>query len=564
MNQVNRNFEISLIGHPKNAGAQTNTNLSLYSDGTTRSGFIGVPGIPISALNTISPAPVYGPGVFGVFDESGNTVDITDPECCDLYIYGASPYSKDKIAPLYGGWQMPIKSKKINPRLIRKFTRIDRCSPFPFVGHLGTTPATSGVINTALDIEILSVTCSGTLTIPNCPTTTNVNVGTSTIVSSANPTASLLGSFDICLNPNTNQYQISAVSVSTNNVSDGDIFEVIIGNSPNTCTIRFKVANVAEANNQCCYEFRCDTTYHFGFEIMATPVLQAYQRRIFKHLSVYTGCCDPSNPNAVYVNPGYVYYQLAQAIIKDPELSKFVYPIIWASNIPFYPPAGLYEGVTPPAGASTYNDFVNGGLADQSLAVNPYCPFARFGITLVGAYVETRFKDCTFHINDGFNYDPIKVNWAGLVDDVGNKCASNLCWYVECYGHKGEGSGEAVVRKIYESEFNRGFEWNIQDDLRIREVMLGDEILSYASRTNRYYQYQLWFSENNFYNNPEVVNNNPLWQVNIYTLLPIPAFENYFNLLFTRCGSPCSRLEVVPCATCEIDSFTLPTGVTLS
>jgi hypothetical protein len=538
------------LGTPVN-NVTGNTNLN--------GGFVVTPGLDVGILNQVTgtPSTNFGPGTFAFINPETNlTVGSTPPSnCCPLILAGASLYSKDMLNKFEGGYLRPIFSKKINPRNIKAIYRIDPCPPQPGVYHIGTTPLTQSTTVPAItDVEVTNITCTGTgvTWVGGGNTSTSVSV-----VSSANG-ITLGGSVTVIASPLTNPtsftVNLSALTI-TGTPAVGDIFTATFGSGANTCTLTFQVTNVdIEAGNQCCYDFVCDTAYHFKFDLHGTPAYQAFNGWITREFAITTPCCDPSSPADIHVDGGWVYWQLALQVLSDPQLSNYILPILWYGGNYYYPDNTVAPGYTLPSGVTrTYN---KNGLYNGSTLV-PFVPLGTTvcpvdsGMVIQTAYVETRFKDCTFQPQDGFTYDVVRLEFS-LVNWSSTHCKSDICFYKECTGHTGEGSGESVVRDFIHSEYHRSFFGPGVCDLRMREVLQGDQLYSAISRTTRYTRYKIIYWEETT-GNWNAKTPNTQWEINIYTIGPNTALETFLTNWTSGCG--CNPLQVLRCNQCDLSNL---------
>ena len=147
---------------------------------------------------------------------------------------------------------------------------------------------------------------------------------------------------------------------------------------------------------------------------------------------------------------------------------------------------------------------------------------------LAGAYVDTRFGDCSFEPTDYFEKEPIQV-FASEVDESGDPCIfQSLCvkrgsgvtgdpataGLGPVLGIQGEGFGETAVRDLILSERYRQNNWN--DDPRIREITLGDAPLQVISRTGTYGRFYVQHSVPRF-NNPSGTFDNDQYVLELLT-----------------------------------------------
>lgn len=527
-------YLLSALGTPVN---NTSGNSSLSG------GFLTAANQQLGILNQVTgtPASNFGPGTFGFFNpKTWLSVGSSNPptDCCPLVFAAASFYSKDKLNDFQGRYQRLIMSKEIYPSLVKGFYRIDSCAPQPGIYHIGQTPATSSSLppGAILDLEVKEVNCSSG-SIP----TTATNVGSLSIVSSANSTASL-GSFAVTIqNLGGGQYGL-AVTPGGSNFTVGDLISGTVG----SCTITFEVTSV-DVSSDCCFDFLCDSSYPFLFQLYGTPAYQAFYRPIIRELMVQTPCCDPGSNPPLYVDPLWVYWQLALQIAQDPQLNKFIYPIVVLNNgTYFYPDQELYPELTIPSGANTFSDIPAALLSNSATS---FCGTRRAGIILQTAYVETRFGNCTFVARDGYTYDPVRLRFSLRHYEKDTKCSNGICFFIECQGHQGEGSGESVLRDLMHSEWHRTYNAPGLTDLRMREIEFGNDLINAVNRNGRYTKYILIFDVRRQGNWAQA---EPFeeWRLNLYTASPNTAFETFVNAWLTPCG--CNPMQVINCNRCDI------------
>ncbi len=305
--------------------------------------------------------------------------------------------------------------------------------------------------------------------------------------------------------------------------------------------------------NRCCKEFLCDETYFFRVDVKGTPALSAYQHQIYRHFAVYTGCCTSTPPTPI--NSTDVFINLGIQISKDPQLKDFVFPIVYdeATGNPYYPDGTTVDPLTggPVVPAQWFSAWTMG---------TPHTPNKCAGIRLVGAYVDTRFKTCTFYPTDGTaSYiEPILIR-ASEVDFNNQPCGfGGTCEVVECEGRMGNGFGETILREWLDSEATRQHYAFNYDDLRLREVFHGDDLINAINRFQRYRRYLL------IVENPQHVftaaggtTEKYAYHIIVDPAVTLTAFENYIVALENLCKD-CSTFEVVDCpAPCNVPtSFT--------
>ena len=282
-----------------------------------------------------------------------------------------------------------------------------------------------------------------------------------------------------------------------------------------------------------CPDFLCGETYYLRIDIKGSPALRFLNHNAYQVLSYYTGCCSSTTPNQI--DPAFVFINWSKQLAgtqtspfdnANPILSPFVFPVVQIKN----PSTSVWSYWSKAGGNVTIN-----GVVITTSAWDTYVTPAGVtaadvcaGMILVGAYVDTRFGDCSFQPTDHFEKEPIQV-YASEIDESGDPCIFQaLCvkrgsgaaddvanpGVGPVLGIQGEGFGETIVRDLILSERYRQNNWN--DDPRIREITLGDAPLQAISRTASYWRYVIQHSVPRF-NNPTGTFDNDQYTLHIIT-----------------------------------------------
>ena len=136
-------------------------------------------------------------------------------------------------------------------------------------------------------------------------------------------------------------------------------------------------------------------------------------------------------------------------------------------------------------------------------------------VNFVGAYVGTKFGDCSFDTRDHFNAEPVEII-ASILDETGDPC--NDCGTAaRTPGQMQATQGEEVVRDLILSERYRQSPYNQgnADSARIREIEMSDELLAAVDRTATYRAFYIQHVVPRF-NNPSGVFDNDQYVYQIY------------------------------------------------
>jgi len=309
---------------------------------------------------------------------------------------------------------------------------------------------------------------------------------------------------------------------------------------PRQATVHLGVTPATtDANTPGCEkEFLCGETYYLRIDIKGSPALRFANHNIYRTLDAYTGCCaDEDAPDPV--NGTNVFIAWALQILNDQYLKDFVKPIV-------------YDEAGDPWFATAADAVAAGWPATQLISLydttTAHTPGSYAGMTLIGAYVDTTFGNCSFYVTDHFEKEPITV-LASLVDYKGDPCEfEGLCFYTECLGRSGQGFGETVIRDLIKSEsYLQNF---FHTDVRIREITQGDNFFNAINRGSLYTRYYIQHSVPR-YNNPTGVFDNDQYLLEVITNGENAAFETFMENWLGSCQD-CVALEEVECGECEI------------
>lgn len=160
---------------------------------------------------------------------------------------------------------------------------------------------------------------------------------------------------------------------------------------------------------------------------------------------------------------------------------------------------------------------------------------------VVGAYIDTKFGDCSFDTRDFYGKEPVSIILS-LLDETGNPC--NDCGVATATpGQMANTSGETVLRALLLTEryaqnpFNQGN----RDSSRIREIEGFDPILSAVDRTALYKVYYLQHSVPRL-NNPSGVFDNDQYLYQIFVKCDDTTTAGKMDVLFEQIQEQCQQL----------------------
>jgi hypothetical protein len=486
-------------------------------------GYMTTASLPTYALNQIAAASTQVNGnlannYVGFFTRDMLSVTPQQlTECCPLYLVGSAIYCEDKISPFLGGYQETNKSKLINPRYVSRFYSVDSCPPSNNVVHVGSTYASAG--GGVLTLDALSLV--GGTGYANGTSITTVTGGTG---------VGLTVQITVALGV------VTAVTVLGlgKGYTIGDTVTIVGGNNDATIDVLTVTTAIDPVipGTDCCKEFLCGETYNLRLDVKGSPALRFLNHNAYYTATAYTGCCPPAAIAPVAVDSTEVMILWANDLLNSPIVSPFIQIAVQdETGVIWYAP-GTNAAFLAAEGADTWDNYVSPGHIANACA----------GLILNGAYVDTRFGDCTFQISDFYEKQPVNLILSE-VDLNGDPCEfTGLCVVNECLGSQAMGLGESVLRDIVLSEsYRQNF---FSSDFRIREITQGNQIVNAINRQALYYRTYLQHSVPRF-NNPSGTfdNDQYLLEVIFTSAASATAFEINATTWLDGCG------------VCEIENF---------
>ena len=510
----------------------------------TSEGYVTTAGMPTYGLNQLSASSVTTAttdGYIGWFDPKTNeSLDINDEgfaPCCNLFLAGSAIYTNDKIGPLTGGYQETNKSKMVNPKYVSRFYSVEPCEPQNNVIHVGSTYWTAGG-----GVLIGSITTFGAGYLPApqanaVATTTTTTLGTGTgLVLSITISALGVPSVSGIVNPGKGYAAGDTVTIDC-------IQALCVPGTLAIYTVGLLPGSVTEPHAQegcgitpdCCKEYLCGETYSLRLDVKGSPALRFLNHNAYNTVDAYTGCCPAGAIAPVAVDSTEVMILWANGLTTNPIVGPFVQIVVQAEDGTLWYAPGTSAAFLAANGADTWNHYVSPGHVVDACA----------GLILNGAYVDTKFGDCTFQLSDFYEKEPVKL-YASEVDYNGDPCTfTTLCVVTECEGVQVQGIGETVVRDLTMSEsYRQNF---LATDFRIREITQGNQIISSVDRTALYFRYMLQHNVPRNYN-PSGTFDADQYMLEIFSLVPLIAFYNDTQNWLGNC-STCDIDEEYGCAT---------------
>ena len=514
-------------------------------------------------------------------------------------------YQRDKISNFDGGYQESTKSKLINPKYVTRFNRIDPCTANNNVIHVGKTPFTSaGTLTLTLTDGGTGYTDGVYANVPLIDTVSSGNSATAnlTIVGGIITVATINAPGEGYTIGNTLHPSPAVVGTPT---LEAILTVATVGLTGATCCkeflcdetyfLRIDVKGSPELRylsrngywTADYYTGCCPTDCGVPSPVDSTLVFIAWANQIINNAIVGpfvlpvvydesgTAWYVPGTPglfNNSAVRPGVATVSILSG---GTNYTDGVYENVLFQNSGSG--AGVTATVTVAGGVVTVVAVTSKGLgyvvgdvltsaqleqnaggagASFSVAtlitptwdnyVSPgHVDGACAGMKLTGAFIDTKFGDCTFYPSDFFEKQPVNI-YASEVDETGDPCAfEGLCVVTQCAPRQGNGFGETVVRDLILSEsYMQNYFYN-GNDLRIREVTQGYDVTAAINRSLQYTRYQILHSVPRF-NNPSGTFDNDQYLLEIITAGISVSFEATVAAFLSACGCG-TELEVIAC-----------------
>lgn len=538
MAYFNHAFKKSFLG---TGPTQTNFPVTFPNgstvNATTAGGYVTTAGMPTYGLNQLSAISTTGGGLtattattdgyIGWFGTSGATNNLslaigTSSGCCNAYLAGSAIYSNDKIGPLTGGYQETNKSKMVNPKYVSRFYSVDPCAPQNNVIHVGSTYWTAG--GGVLTFDALVAGTGYGVSLTDVISTAVGATGTGLVISYDTNAAGNIISVTIIAPGKDYTNNDTLIITGGNGDASIDILTITQSHAQEGCGI----------TPDCCKEFLCGETYSLRLDVKGSPALRFLNHNAYSTQDAYTGCCPAGAIAPVAVDSTTVMILWANGLTTNPIVGPFVQIVVQAEDGSLWYAPGTSAAFLAANGADTWDNYVSPGHVNGACA----------GLILNGAYVDTKFGDCTFQLSDFYEKEPVKL-YASEVDYNGDPCEfTTLCVVTECTGLQVQGLGETVVRDMTLSEsYRQNF---LATDFRIREITQGNQIISSVDRTALYYRYMLQHNVPRNYN-PSGTFDADQYMLEIFSLSPLTTFYNNTGDWLDNCG------------VCEIDAYTCST-----
>ena len=235
-------------------------------------------------------------------------------------------------------------------------------------------------------------------------------------------------------------------------------------------------------------------------DVKGTPALRFLNHNAYAVGDSANVCCIDGQ---TYIDPAVALATASKMLLADPLISPFV-----AER------SGGAMDVTI-AGVTTQYTIAEVLDGTYTPSTDPITDQVSAEANFIGAYVDTKFGDCSFDTRDFYGKDPVTII-PSLLDETGDTC--NDCGVATSVtGKSAQVLGETVLRELLLSENYRQSPYNQgnADSARIREIEMSDDLLAAVDRTGTYVEYIIQHVVPR-YNNPSGVFDNDQYIYKIY------------------------------------------------
>ena len=244
----------------------------------------------------------------------------------------------------------------------------------------------------------------------------------------------------------------------------------------------------------------CGSSLYVRMDVKGTPALRFLNHNAYAVGDSANVCCVDGQ---TYIDPAVALATASKMLLADPLISPFV-----AER------SGGAMDVTV-AGVTTQYTIAEVLDGTYTPSTDPITDQVSAEANFIGAYVDTKFGDCSFDTRDFYGKDPVTII-PSLLDETGDPC--NDCGVATSVtGKSAQTLGETVIRDLLLSENYRQSPYNQgnADSARIREIEMSDELLAAVDRNSTYIAFYIQHVVPR-YNNPSGVFDNDQYLYKIY------------------------------------------------
>ena len=268
----------------------------------------------------------------------------------------------------------------------------------------------------------------------------------------------------------------------------------------------------------------CGEVIMLRLDVKGAPALRFLNHNAYATTDSANICCTVDGQE--YIDPAVATVEAIKGLLEDPIVS----PFFQVKEIEILNNAGVQQATY--ASIAAFEDPATG----HTTSTDPVTDEINVKVTLEGAYVDTKFGNCSFDTRDYYGKEPVKLI-LNAIDETGDPC-SDCGVASQTPGTIVQTQGETVIRKVLLSERYRQTPYNQgnADSARIREIEGLDDVLGGVDRNDLYKVYVLEHVVPRF-NNPSGVFDNDRYLYEIFVKQGDAALIASLDTLFTQIAS---------------------------
>ncbi len=261
----------------------------------------------------------------------------------------------------------------------------------------------------------------------------------------------------------------------------------------------------------------CGEAIFLRLDVKGAPALRFLNHNAYATVDSANICCTVDGQE--YIDPAVALVAAVKNLTEDPIVSPFFQIKEISVKLD-----GVEQG--PYATIAAFD-------AGHTVSTDPVTDKVVAKVTLEGAYVDTKFGDCSFDTRDYYGKEPVKLILSAL-DETGDPC-SDCGVATDTPGTILQTQGETVIRKVLLAERYRQSPYNQgnADSARIREIEGSDDVLAGIDRTDLYKSFVLEHVVPRF-NNPSGVFDNDRYLYEIFVKDGDAVLIGNIRTLFTQ------------------------------
>lgn len=260
----------------------------------------------------------------------------------------------------------------------------------------------------------------------------------------------------------------------------------------------------------------CGSSLMMRLDVKGAPALRFLNHNAYAIGDSAGVCCIDGQE---FIDPALAIAEAAKMLLADPIIEPFVKEAV----------GGGVSVTSSASGAPVTTVYTIAQVLDGTYtpSTDPVADAVSATVTFRGAYVDTKFGDCSFDTRDYFGKEPIQLV-GSIMDETGNPC-TDCGDVVTTPGTMQQKTGESVLRNILltESYGQAPYHQGNVDAVRMREIEGSEEVISAVDRSALYKTYYVQHSVPRLNNATSVFDN-----------------DQYVYEIFVKCDDDATQGEV--------------------